>query len=322
MTRPLTRAQRRENAAFLAELRRTGNAREAARRLGAHRARFTRRRAKHPEFAAQWDAALALADAALAERRSKHEPTTLSLSKPVLSGCCKQPAEGGRTSSPHIVRTKAGLQLRRALPGRIDAPARQRFLAALSATANVRLSARAAGFTHAAFYTHKRADPGFAREWRLALELGYQRLQTELIAGWEEDAVGPDDWSRNDPPPIPPMTAGEALQLLYLHQKEARLLCEPDWLKRRRGESWEARGVRLSAMAQAQLEREREKFRLAQAVRREAAERGPEDTPEPPVLPDLAQVTGWSKASGKPPHEAGRALFGGWRLENWEERDG
>ena len=219
------------------------------------------------------------------------------------------------------MRTKAGLQLRRALPTQIGPAARQRFLAALSATANVRLSAKAAGFTHAAFYTHKRADPGFAREWRLALELGYQRLQTELIAGWEEDAVGPDDWSRNDPPPIPPMTAGEALQLLYLHQKEARLLCEPDWLKRRRGESWDAHGVRLGAMAQVQLEREREAYRLAEAARREAAERG-QDDPPPNDLPDLAQVTGWSKASGQPPHEAGRALFGGWRLENWEEREG
>lgn len=304
MPRPLTRAQRRENAAFLAELRRTGNAREAARRLGAHRALFTRRRAKHPAFAAQWNAALALADAAL---------------RPPRNGEGDRPKGGGGVN-PHIVRTKTGLQLRRALPGRIDAPARQRFLAALAATANVRLSARAAGFTHAAFYTHKRADPGFAREWRLALGLGYQRLQTELIAGWEEDAVGPDDWSRNDPPPIPPMTAGEALQLLYLHQKEARLLCEPDWLKRRRGESWDAHGVRLSGMAQAQLEREREAYRIAEAARREAEERGPEDAPQPPVLPDLGQATGWSKASGKPPHEAGRALFGGWRLEHWEER--
>ena len=65
--RPLTRAQALENAAFLAELRRTGNAREAARRLGAHRAKFTKRRARHPAFAVQWDAALALAQASLAQ---------------------------------------------------------------------------------------------------------------------------------------------------------------------------------------------------------------------------------------------------------------
>ena len=99
-------------------------------------------------------------------------------------------------------------------------------------------------------------------------------------------------------------TAAEALQLLYLHQKEARLLCEPDWVKRRRGESWDAHGVRLGAMAQAQREREREQWAVAEAARREAAERG-QDDPPPNDLPDLAQVTGWSKASGQPRHEAG-----------------
>ena len=35
-------------------------------------------------------------------------------------------------------------------------------------------------------------------------------------------------------------------------------------------------------------------------------------------LPDLSQVAGWSKASGYPPHDAGRALFGGWRLKDIE----
>jgi hypothetical protein len=33
-------------------------------------------------------------------------------------------------------------------------------------------------------------------------------------------------------------------------------------------------------------------------------------------LPDLAQVTGWSRADpGKAPHDPRRALFGGWRME-------
>ena len=37
------------------------------------------------------------------------------------------------------------------------------------------------------------------------------------------------------------------------------------------------------------------------------------------VLPDLAQVTGWSRADpAKVPHDPRRALFGGWRLEDME----
>jgi hypothetical protein len=141
--RPFTRAQALENAAFLAELRRTGNAREAARRLGAHRAKFTRRRARHPGFAAQWDAALAIADARLNRR-----------------------AEASRSGdrSHRLNRVRGRLQLRQARAEALDHAARTRFLAALSACANVRLAARAAGFSHAAFYHHKRRDPAFARE--------------------------------------------------------------------------------------------------------------------------------------------------------------
>ena len=51
--------------------------------------------------------------------------------------------------------------------------------------------------------------------------------------------------------------------------------------------------------------------------------------PAPPVLPALEQVTGWSKARPEPvegadpakqPHHPDRALFGGWRLNDWEGR--
>ncbi|RZM13924.1 MAG: hypothetical protein EOP67_64800, partial [Sphingomonas sp.] len=60
-----TRRQAAQNAAFLAALRRTGNVREAASTLGYNRSTFTKRRAAHPAFAARWDAALVIANAAL-----------------------------------------------------------------------------------------------------------------------------------------------------------------------------------------------------------------------------------------------------------------
>ena len=295
--RRLTRAQRIENAAFLKELRRTGNAREAARRLGLHRARFTRRRAKHPVFAAQWQAALALSHAAL----TASEPNP----------------RGGQI----LRRADGQLQLRRALPGRIDAPAQQRFLAALSASCNVRLAAKAAGFSHAAFYHHKRRNPGFAREWRLALEQGYEQLEAALLESCSEDEPELQTWRANDPPAIPPMSASQALQLLYLHQKEARLLAEPDWLKRRKGESHGARSVRLSAMYQAERARERADYAIREAAWRAAMDRAGHYVPAQIVMADLAQVQGWSRASGNPAHHEHRALFGGWRLKDWEARE-
>jgi hypothetical protein len=280
--RPLTRAQLLENAAFLEELRRTGNAREAARHVGAHRAKFTKRRAGHPGFAVQWEAALVFAQQTLAATSTANSGPTL-LRRP----------DGG-----------------------IDRAGRTRFLAALSACANVRLAAKAAGFSHAAFYHHKRRDAEFAREWRLALETGYLRLETALLGGWRPDGGADDAWQHNDPPPIPPMSPAQALQLLYLHQKEARLWITPEPLRKRPGECNEARVMRLTLIHEARTQRQRETYDVAEQARREQrnAAPGPHE-PAPPLLPDLAQVTGWSKASGKPAHDEDRALFGGWRAD-------
>ncbi len=321
MPRKLTRAQRLENRAFLAALARTGNAREAARRVGAHRAKFTRRRANHPDFATQWDAALALAHATL------QNPPQPVPAKAGREGGQAAKRLGGGGPAPQsslretVHRTPSGrLQLRR--PGgrrRLGRAAEQAFLAALSATANIRLSAAAAGFTHGAFYAHRRRNPGFAREWRLALQIGYDRIEAALLEGFRPDAYEDDGWRHNDPPPIPKMSPGQALQLLYLHQKEARLWTEPDYIKRRRGESKEAHSIRLGAMYEARLQRDREAFALAEAARRERGWPSPFE-PDPPTLPALDQVTGWSEADpNKPPHNEDRALFGGWRIEDWEK---
>lgn len=293
-SRPFTRAQTLENAAFLRALRRTGNAHAAARELGLSRSRFTRRRGRSPAFAAQWEAALTLAQARLGK------------------------SAGGtrRAGAAQLVHLSDGrFQLREALPGRIDSAAQQRFLMALAASANVRLAARAAGFSHASFYHHKRTNPGFAREWKLALQRGYEAIETALLESWKPEAHEHDHWAYNDPPAVPPMTVNQALQLLYLHQKEARLWAEPEPLRRRRGESHEARSMRLTLVHEARMEHQRELYRIAEAARRAKGEpaRSPHEPPVP-TLPDLAQVKGWSKASGEGPDEAPRALFGGRRL--------
>ena len=162
MTGPrlLTRAQLLENAAFLRELARTGNAREAARRLGAHRAKFTKRRAKHPSFAAQWDAALTRAQETLAR---------------------------GHGFDPDLTRLADGrLQLQRREPCRIDADCRARFLDMLSLCGTVRFAAETEGFSHAAFCHHKARDPDFARAWRRALFAAAIGLEAEVTGRMPE----------------------------------------------------------------------------------------------------------------------------------------
>lgn len=293
---PFNRRQAHENQAFLAALRRTGNVREAARSLGIHRATMIRRRNRNAAFAAEWDAALALAYA----RLNAAEPA--------------EAAEG----EPRIVRTGSGrLQLRRPQARRLDRKAEQAFLAALSATANVRLSAAAAGFSHSAFYARAHASPGFEREMRLALEMGYDRLELALLAAANPDSYRDDGWRHNDPPPIPSISAGEALQLLHLHQKAARLWAERPDRKRRRGETREQHSARLAAKWQANLNWEDEDRAIEAAIRGEGPP-GPHEPP-PPALPALDQVEGWSKADpDKRGQNSERPMFGGWRIGDWK----
>jgi hypothetical protein len=353
MSRPLTRAQALENRAFLKLLSRTGNVRLACRELRLKYGTMQDRRRKHPAFAVKWDAAVVFAQARLAG------PSTSSAGAAARGTATQQ----SRTAAPHrfaagrneafrtrggeavVVRLKNGaLQMRRAQPGKLTPAAEQAFLAALSATCNVTLAAAAVGACFGAFNRRRRKDPAFAREMRLALQRGYEALELALleagVAGSHEHA----DWRSNDPPATPPMTVNQALQLMYLHQKEARLIAEPDWLKRRPKESWEAHGERLALMAEERDRRAREAFEIAEAERWERGlppwgpageavrhelglEEGSGPTPTPPRkergclgLPDLSQVTGWSRADpDKAPHHDGVALFGGWRIEDIDE---
>jgi hypothetical protein len=262
------------------------------------------RRSGHPDFASRWDIALVDAHARFHAAGGKAGPLM-----PRRAGSALRTAGG----EPMVVRTKSGrLQVRPAHRGKLTKAAEQIFLQALSATANIRLSAAAAGASFAAFYRRRQQNPAFAREMRLALETGYERLEAAAVAAATPYSHADDAWRENDPPPIPPMSAHQALQLLFLHEKSVRQGWEQPHRRRRRGEPWEAYTERLRAMWTAKKAREAE----AAAVRRAIELDEREAPPELPPLPALDQVTGWSKASGKPPHHEGVALFGGWRLQD------
>ncbi|HEX5259104.1 MAG TPA: hypothetical protein VFW35_10045 [Sphingomicrobium sp.] len=331
MTKPFTRTQVLQNRAFLKALRRTANVRLACREVGLKYGTMQDRRRKHRSFALRWDAELVAAQARLERRRrGRAHP---SPSHPRSRGDEPLPLpQGGeglfRTAGGEavVVRLASGkLQMRRAQPGKLTPAAEQAFLAALSVTCNIALSAAAVGAAEAAFHRRKRNDPGFAREMRMALKRGYMGLELALLASSLAGSHEHDDWRNNDTPAMPPMTPSQALQLLYLHQKEARLIAEPPHIRRRPGESREAHSERLTAMAEERRRLAREAFEVAEVERWERGEPawGPagEEVRRELGLPDLAQVTGWSHADpAKAPHHPERALFGGWRIEDLERK--
>ena len=322
----LTRAQALQNRAFLKVLRKTGNVRLACREAGLKYATMQNRRAKHPGFALRWDAALAFAWARL-NSVGKRGPSTASGPPPLES---QGRRAGFRTQGGEMVicrRNDGKLQMRRAQPGKLTIEAEQAFLAALSATCNIRLAAAAVGAAAHAFYRRRKKSSAFAREQRLALQRGYEALEMALCEGGMAGSHEHDDWRHNDPPAMPPMSVNQALQLMYLHQKAALLVDEPTPIRRRKGESNAARNERLALMAEARDERAREAFEVAEAERMERGlpAWGPAGQAvrlglnPSAMLPDLAQITGWSNADPeKVPHDPDRALFGGWRIGEME----
>ncbi len=73
---------------------------------------------------------------------------------------------------------------------RLKAATRAVFLAALSETANVSASAKAAGISGSAVYAERRRLPAFRGEWELALAEGYARLEADLLAEALQTASG------------------------------------------------------------------------------------------------------------------------------------
>ncbi|MBN2972743.1 hypothetical protein JW805_12020 [Roseomonas aeriglobus] len=279
MAKWITRNQALQNRAFLADLEQTGNVRETYRRLDIHRGTMTKRRARDPGFAARWDAALAVAHARLAQTMD-------------ALATADRPVRLMRT-------TKGQLQMRRQRPGRLTRAGEQAFLFALSACANVRLAAAAAGFSHSAFYHRAKTCPAFKREMRLALELGYERLEMALLAESCPDSAEYDAWRSNAPPPIPPMTADQALSLLKMHYRTTQLWEEAPYMKRRRGETSEAWSHRRAADYLAERRRQDDQAKVARAAYE--AFQGPPSRfePPPPWLPDLAQLTDWSSSTSR-----------------------
>ncbi len=209
-----TKADRtRENQRFLKALRRTANVTLAAEAAGQTRKTFQKRRARNPDFASQWDAALAYAQAQLATGAPSPTPE----------------GEAARTGGgEYSVRASRGrmVQVRRAPKGVLTTEGERRFLAHLAATANVRLSAEATGIGWNAIYARRRRSAAFARAMEAALAEGYERLELALLdnALRSLDPTGEDlgAWCEtvDETDPLTLMTPREALLLLGYRRPE------------------------------------------------------------------------------------------------------
>jgi len=112
--------------------------------------------------------------------------------------------------------------------------------------------------------------------------------------------------------PIPPLSFNEAFQLLCLHRNSVRLDGDrppgrPARIEHDPIAAFAAIGRNIDAIEGAA------RFRATGSWRRA-------DEPPPPELVPLERVTGWSRATGRPPHHPGVALFGGWRIEDMKKR--
>lgn len=316
MARPLTPLQAYQNRIFLERFALSGNVRLAAREAGVKYGTIQHRRKRHSAFAQAWEAAAVAVQARLHLAGGKRGPEA-----PARRGGNPLRTRGGE---PMVVRTRGGkLQIRLAHPDKLTKAAEQAFLRALSATANIRLSAAAAGASAAAFYRRRKRNPAFAREMRLALKTGWERINAALLISTLPESHQHDRWRRGEWPQLPPMTVDQAMQLLHLHEKSVHQRWEEPHRRRRRGESDEVYSDRLQAMRRAETDLEAEEEALRRAARFE--ETGGwrlEDEPPPPELVPLELVTGWSRASGRAPHRKGVALFGGWRIADMERKLG
>jgi hypothetical protein len=235
MPRPFNRRQARENAAFLRLLTETGNVELAARECGLRRPTLYSRRKVNAAFAAEWDAALIAARAAMGGDPGK----AARAGKGRWPGSAR--AEGRFKTAggePAITRMKDGrLQLRLARAGGVGSRTEQAFLRALATCGNIAMAARAVGVAQENIYARRRRNPLFKAEMDKARQVASDRLEhvvrervDQALAG-----AGADDlWLEAELPPMPPATFDQALMLLRFHTLREALGDEWGRLARRK----------------------------------------------------------------------------------------
>ncbi|HYW15640.1 MAG TPA: hypothetical protein VE891_05750 [Allosphingosinicella sp.] len=190
-SQPVKRAAERWSEAlgerFLALVRETGNARQAAISLGAPNA-FNNRMKRHPEFKARVRAAAGQADARLSGAESAFpEPFgikgKLPTDKEALGGYLRPGRKPKGEAEPVLRRNSKGrMQVTFTLEGHWTSKIECDFLARLEATGNFEACALAVGFQPASVKDRVKKWPAFARDCERALAEADVMLTYRLTA--------------------------------------------------------------------------------------------------------------------------------------------
>jgi hypothetical protein len=213
---------------FLRELGRGGSVALAAEACGIDRSSAYQLRRRNAAFARSWDRALEAARERLGAGDRSPSRSRKGLGEGPTSAHAQTlprplPQEGGeskrlRLRDDQVIRSsKSGRPcIARVGPGRWSARSERAFLAELTATANVKAAARAAGVSTTAAYNRRRLWPAFAEAWREALAEGYVRIETLLIhaaTATLDPEPAPEDLRE-----APIMTVEQAMNLFKLHR--------------------------------------------------------------------------------------------------------
>lgn len=105
---------------------------------------------------------------------------------------------------------------------------RERFLAFVAATCNVRAACEDVGLTQASAYALRQRDPAFRQAWKAALETGYDRLEGELLRGAIATLEGRGQDGEQDAVLVTgPVSVEQAIKLLDRHRVMLKTIDQP-----------------------------------------------------------------------------------------------
>ena len=202
MTAKFGEARRR---AFLAALAASGNQTLAAEKAKVSRSWVQKNRTRDSAFRAAMERAIAEARVRVGRADGREPPRGWRF----LAGeelVCK--GTNGRR-----------VQIARARLKQWTPRVEERFLAALSATCNVKAACAEVEMTAVGAYAHRKRWPAFARRWDEAVELGYMQIEAALIETGCNLLSGE---MPAEPSPLRGMTTDHAIHLLHMQKHATR----------------------------------------------------------------------------------------------------
>jgi hypothetical protein len=214
---------------FLRALERCGQVEAAARDAGIDKTTAYNRRKAHPDFAAEWERALAAhkgeAEARVEEKKGFWERVKVGLAIAPAEDAPEEPAPPaaphprGRKKDELLASSAFGGKMVRAGAGRWNAAAEKRFFDELAASANVGRAAAAAGVSKNAVYARRMKRPDFRARWDAVLESGRAAIEMHLVES-ARNSFDPEDMDLGDV--TPRVSVAEAIRIVQLHGSRAQ----------------------------------------------------------------------------------------------------